>query len=100
MPNPYITDVGSYMQQDQQGLSPVFQNIGAQQQYMNQQLAQNGQMAQPVSQGSGYSGLSPMALASMLRKKDPTKPAFVTDYSQPMPELQQYANPAYQQAGY
>jgi hypothetical protein len=40
--------------------------------------------------------MNPMALASMLRK-DPSKPAPVTDYSQPMP---QYTDPAYQQAGY
>jgi hypothetical protein len=41
--------------------------------------------------------MNPMAMAAMLRKKDPTKPAPVTDYSQPMPN---YLDPAYQQAGY
>jgi hypothetical protein len=61
------------MPQDQQGLSPVFQNVGAQQQYLNQQLAQSNQLAQPQSQGNGYSGLNPLAMASMLRK-DPNAP--------------------------
>lgn len=93
MPNPYIIDVPSYMQQDQQGLNPVFQNIGAQQQNMNQQLSQANQLAQPHAQ-AGYSGMNPLSLASLLRKQDPSKPAPVTDYSQ------NYVDPAYQQAGY
>jgi hypothetical protein len=95
MPNPYILQVDPYMQQDQQGLNPAFQNTGAQQSYMNQQLGQSNQLTQPHAQ-TGYSGMNPMALASMLRK-DPNKPAPVTDYSQPMP---QYLDPAYTQAGY
>ena len=69
MPNPYITQVPSYMQQDQQGLMPVFQNVAAQQANMNQQLAQSNQLAQPTTQGSGYSGLNPLAMAMMLRNK-------------------------------
>ena len=68
MDNPYITTVPSYMQQDQQGLNPVFQNIGAQQQYLNQQLGQGNQMAQPTSHGPSLAGLNPLAMAMMLRK--------------------------------
>jgi hypothetical protein len=100
MPNPYITQVPSYMQQDQQGLMPVFQNVAAQQANMNQQLAQSNQLSQPTTQGSGYSGLNPLAMATMLRKKDPNKSAPVYDYSQNMPDAPQYLDPAYMQAGY
>ena len=73
MDNPYTsTYMPNGMPQDQQGLSPVFQNAGAQQQYMNQQLAQSNQLAQPQTQKSGYSGLNPMDLAKMLRNsQDP-----------------------------
>ena len=54
---------------NQQGLNPVFQNIGAQQANLNQQLAQGNQMAQPTSAGPNLSGLNPLAMAMMLRKK-------------------------------
>ena len=67
MPNPYITQVAPYMQQDQ-GLSPVFQNAAAQQQYMNQQLAQNNQLAQPQQRQQSSSGMNPLAMANMLRQ--------------------------------
>ena len=56
---------------NQQGLNPVFQNIGAQQAYMNQQLAQGSQMSQPTSHGANMSGLSPLAMAMALRNQDP-----------------------------
>ena len=69
MPNPYITQVPSYMQQDQQGLMPVFQNTAAQQANMNQQLAQANQLAQPQQQRpQNSSGMNPMLMASMLRQ--------------------------------
>ena len=68
----YITDIAPYfVQDDQKYTMPVFQNAAAQQAYMNQQLAQSNQYAQPTSHGNGYSGLSPLAMAAMLRKKDP-----------------------------
>ena len=67
MPNPYITQVAPYMQQDQQGLMPVFQNVAAQQANMNQQLAQSNQLAQP-QQRQQSSGMNPLAMASMLRQ--------------------------------
>jgi hypothetical protein len=91
--NSYI----SQMQQPQDlgGLSPYLQNI-AQQQAMQNMAMQQGQ---GLSQAAGQtqSGMNPMAMAAMLRKQDPSKPAPVTDYSQPMPN---YMDPAYQQAGY
>ena len=100
MPNPYITNVGSYMQpmnpQEQQGLMPVFQNIAAQQANQNAAMQQGQALTQAAGQ-TGQGGGNQMALAAMLRKKDPTTAAPVTDYSQPMPN---YLDPAYQQAGY
>ena len=56
-----------FEEQNQQGLNPVFQNIGAQQQYLNQQLSQGNQMSQPTSHGANMSGLNPLAMAMMLR---------------------------------
>jgi len=52
---------------NQQGLNPVFQNTNAQQQYLNQQLGQGSQMAQPTSHNANISGLNPLAMAAMLR---------------------------------
>ena len=73
MPNPYITNVGSYMQpvnpQEQQGLMPVFQNIAAQQAAQNAALAQQNQLVQQAGQ-TGQGGMNPMAMAAMLRKGD------------------------------
>jgi hypothetical protein len=54
-------------------------------------------LTQAAGQTGQGGGMNPMMMAQMLRKKDPTKPAPVTDYSQPMPN---YMDPAYQQAGY
>jgi hypothetical protein len=69
MDNPYTSQYmpSGMPQQDAQGLNPVFQNINAQQQYLNQQLAQSNQLAQPQSQTTNYSGLNPLAMAAMLR---------------------------------
>jgi hypothetical protein len=100
MPNSYFTNVGSYMQPTDPNelarLSPTFQNIGTQQANQNAALAQQNQLVQQAGQ-TQQGGMNPMAMAAMLRKQDPTKPAPVTDYSQPMPN---YMDPAYQQAGY
>ena len=66
------------MQQDQ-GLSPVFQNIAQQQANQNAALAQQNQQVQQAgqTQGGGMSGLNPMMMAMMLRGK-PTTPATYT----------------------
>jgi PPE-repeat protein len=69
MPSPYFTTVAPYFAQQDQGLSPVFQNIAQQQQNQNaaiQQQMQNNQMAGQMH-GSSMSGLSPMAMAMALR---------------------------------
>jgi uncharacterized protein (DUF3084 family) len=101
MDNNYYTNVSPYMQpinpQEQQGLMPVFQNIGSQQAAQNAAMQQGQALTQAAGQTNQSGGSNPMAMAAMLRKKDPNKPASVTDYSQPMPN---YMDPAYQQAGY
>jgi len=101
--NPYFSNVGSYMQpidpQEQQGLMPVFQNIAQQQQNQNNALAQQNQLVQQAGQ-TQQGSMNPQAMAAMLRKKDPSKPANVYDKSQIMPDTPQYADPAYMNAGY
>jgi hypothetical protein len=69
MPNPYTNTYmpNGFEDANQQGLNPVFQNIGSQQAYMNQQLGQGNQMAQPTSHGTNVSGLNPLTMAMMLR---------------------------------
>lgn len=66
MPNPYISF------QEQQKFMPTTQATGygnqAALQQMNQLVSQAGQ-----STGGGMGGLSPTALASMLRKGNPTQ---------------------------
>lgn len=97
----YFTNVGSYMQpmnaQEQQGLMPVFQNIGNQQANQNAAMQQGQALTQAAGQTGQSGGNNQMALAAMLRKKTPTAGAPVTDYSQAMPN---YMDQAYQQAGY
>jgi hypothetical protein len=93
--NPYIQ---FQQMQDQQGLQPVFQNIAAQQAMQNAALnEQNQQVMQSGQTAQGGAGANQLAMAMALRKKDPSKPANVYDYSTPMPN---YTDPAYQQAGY
>jgi hypothetical protein len=69
MPNPYITNVNPYFaQQDQQGLMPVFQNIGNQQANQQAALAQQNQLVQQAGQ-TQQGGMNPMAMAMALRNK-------------------------------
>ena len=93
--NPYIMPM--QQPQDLGGLSPVFQNIAQQQAMQNMAMQQGQGLTQSAGQTGQGGGMNPMAMAAMLRKQDPNKPAPVTDYSQPMPN---YTDPAYQQAGY
>jgi hypothetical protein len=53
--------------QEQQGLNPVFQNIGAQQQNQNAALAQQNQLTQQAGQTGQQGGMNPMAMAMALR---------------------------------
>jgi asparagine synthetase A len=73
--NPYIQ---SFQQpQDTSGLSPVYQNMAAQQQFQNQAAQQGQQLTQQAGQ-TAQGGMNPLAMAALLRKKDPNKP----DYDQ------------------
>jgi hypothetical protein len=73
--NPYIQ---SFQQpQDMSGLSPVYQNMAAQQQFQNQAAQQGQQLTQQAGQ-TAQGGMNPLAMAALLRKKDPNKP----DYDQ------------------
>jgi len=70
MDNNYFTNVNPYFAQQDQGLSPVFQNIAQQQQNQNAALAQQNQLTQQAGQiGQQSGGMNPMAMAAMLRKK-------------------------------
>jgi hypothetical protein len=69
MDNNYFTTVNPYFAQQDQGLSPVFQNIAQQQQNQNAALAQQNQLTQQAGQTSQGGGMNPMAMAMMLRKK-------------------------------
>ena len=95
--NPYILDPQPI--QDVSGLQPVFQNFGQQQANQQAALAQQNQLVNQAGQ-TQQGGMNPMAMAAMLRKQDPTKPAPVYDKSQMMPNTPQYADPAYMNAGY
>jgi hypothetical protein len=72
MDNPYITQVAPYFGQQDQGLTPVFQNINAQQQFQNLQNQQGNQLTQQAGQTAqnSMSGLNPLAMAMALRGKN------------------------------
>jgi hypothetical protein len=64
-PNPYIQQG---QQQDLSGLSPVFQNLAAQQANQNAALAQQNQLVNEASQtGGSGGGMNPLAMAMALR---------------------------------
>jgi hypothetical protein len=86
--------------QDVSGLQPVFQNFGQQQANQQAALAQQNQLVNQSGQTQGGAGINQLAMAMMLRKKDPTKTANVIDKSEMMPDTPQYADPAYMQSGY
>jgi hypothetical protein len=67
--NPYI--IQGQPMQDVSGLSPVFQNFGQQQANQQAALAQQNQQVMQAGQIGKQGGTDPMALAMMLRKKDP-----------------------------
>jgi hypothetical protein len=71
--NPYILQ-GQPMQ-DQQGLMPVFQNIGQQQANQQAALAQQNQLVQQagMTQNGKQAGIDPVAMAKALRKDKPTQ---------------------------
>jgi hypothetical protein len=61
-PRPQVQDIG--------GLSPVFQNIAAQQASQNAAMQQAQGLTQAAGQTGQGGGMNPMAMAAMLRKGD------------------------------
>ena len=72
--NPYILMPTPI--QDVSGLQPVFQNTGQQQANQQAALSQQNQLAGQAGQTQGGAGVNQLAMAMMLRKKDPKKPDY------------------------
>ena len=70
--NPYIRAMQPM--QDVSGLQPVFQNFGQQQANQQAALAQQNQLVSQAGEPQSMAGVNQLALAMMLRKKDPNKP--------------------------
>jgi hypothetical protein len=88
--NPYILQPQAM--QDVSGLQPVFQNFGQQQANQQAALAQQNQLVGQAGQSQG-GGMNPMALASMLRDKDPNKQSLASkmgNYASSIPQMMQY----------
>jgi hypothetical protein len=88
--NPYI--LPPQQMQDVSGLQPVFQNFGQQQANQQAALAQQNQLVNEMGQGQG-GGMNPMALAMMLRDKDPNKQSLASkigNYASSIPQMMQY----------
>ena len=88
--NPYI--LRSLPMQDLSGLQPVYQNIGQQQAMQQAALGQQNQLANQAGQ-SQSSGMNPMALAQMLRNKDPQSlGSKIGVYAKSIPAIMQYGS--------
>jgi hypothetical protein len=85
--NPYILPM--QQPQDIGGLSPYFQNIAQQQAMQNMAMQQNQGLNQAIGQTQG--GMNPMAMAAMLRNKDPQSLANkLGNYASSIPQMMQY----------
>jgi hypothetical protein len=88
--NPYIRAMQPM--QDVSGLQPVFQNFGQQQANQAAALAQQNQLVNQASQSQG-GGMNPMALAQMLRNKDPQSlGSKMGVYAKSIPAMMQYGS--------
>lgn len=84
MQNPYTSQyMPNGFDQNQQGLSPVFQNIAQQQANQNAALQQQNQQVQQAGQTTPQGGSNALALAQLLRK--PNDP-----YAQAQNAMKQY----------
>ena len=89
--NPYI--LPPQQMQDVSGLQPVFQNFGQQQANQQAALAEQNQLVNQASQTQGGGGMSPMALAQMLRNKDPQSlGSKMGVYAKSIPAIMQYGS--------
>ncbi len=87
--NPYI--LRSLPMQDLSGLQPVYQNIGQQQAMQQAALGQQNQLANQAGQSQGGGGMNPMALAQMLRNKDPQSlSSKMGVYAKSIPAIMEY----------
>jgi hypothetical protein len=78
--------------QDVSGLQPVFQNFGQQQANQQAALAQQNQLVNQAGQSQG-GGMNPMALAQMLRNKDPQSlGSKMGVYAKSIPAIMQYGS--------
>jgi len=88
--NPYI--LPPQQMQDVSGLQPVFQNFGQQQANQQAALAQQNQLVNEMGQSQG-GGMNPMALAQMLRNKDPQSLASKMGvYAKSIPAMMKYGS--------
>ena len=88
--NPYI--LRTLPMQDLSGLQPVYQNIGQQQAMQQAALGQQNQLANQAGQSQG-GGMNPMALAQMLRNKDPQSlGSKIGVYAKSIPAIMQYGS--------
>jgi hypothetical protein len=88
--NPYI--LPTLPMQDVSGLQPVFQNFGQQQANQQAALAEQNQLVNQPNQGQG-GGMNPLAMAAMLRNKDPQSLASKMGvYAKSIPAIMQYGS--------
>ena len=88
--NPYILQ--PQPMQDVSGLQPVYQNFGQQQANQQAALAQQNQLANQAGQSQG-GGINPLAMAAMLRKKDPNEQSLgskMGTYAKSIPAIMEY----------
>ena len=89
--NPYI--LPQQPMQDVSGLQPVFQNFGQQQANQQAAIAQMDQLVNQAGQSQGGGGMNPMALAMMLRNKDPQSlGSKMGVYAKSIPAIMQYGS--------
>jgi len=91
--NPYI--LRSLPMQDVSGLQPVFQNFGQQQANQQAALAQQNQLVNQAGEAPSMGGVNQLALAMMLRKKDPNQQSLgskIGNYASSIPLMMQYGS--------
>ena len=89
--NPYILPTLSM--QDVSGLQPVFQNFGQQQANQQAALAQQNQLVNQAGEPQNMAGTNQLALAMMLRKKDPNEQSLgskMGTYAKSIPAIMEY----------
>jgi hypothetical protein len=76
--------------QDLSGLQPVYQNIGQQQAMQQAALSQQNQLANQSGQSQG-GGMNQLAMAAMLRNKDPQRiSSKMGVYAKSIPAIMEY----------